>query len=98
DLINEIAEHIKYTPAQRLFRSTKSGMGRATEWTKGAVLGAPTSAQKTISLGREFAVELADIARDHGPALMKKGMEQAKAKVAQMPLASQVSSLFQKAS
>src|SRR5690606_36044226 len=78
DLVNEIAGYINHTPAERLVRSAKDTFIGAAEWTKSAILGAPDSAQKTMELGREFAVELAEIARDHGPTLMKKGVEQAK--------------------
>jgi len=98
DLINEVAEHINFNAGERLLRKTKSTLTSSAEWAKSAVLGAPTNAQKTVEMSREFAVELADIARDHGPTLMKKGMDQAMARVSKLPLASQVTSLFEKAS
>lgn len=98
ELVNEVAEYINYSAAQRLGRSAQRGFATAKEWTLGAILGAPTNAQKTMELGREFAVELAEIAKDHGPSLMKKGMEEARARVMKLPLAAQVQSLFEKAS
>ena len=98
ELVNEVSEYINYSASERFTRSAKQNFIGASAWTKSAVLGAPTNAQKTIVMGREFASELADIARDHGPSLVKKGVEQAKAKVANLPLANQVSSLFARAS
>ncbi|HXS19168.1 MAG TPA: hypothetical protein VN764_18345, partial [Polyangiaceae bacterium] len=74
------------------------GLAAAKEWTRGAIMGAPTNAQKTMELGKEFAVELAEIMKDHGPSLVKKGMDEARARVMKLPLASQVQSLFEKAS
>ncbi len=98
DLINEVAQYINHTPAERLLKNVKTGFAGALDWTQSAVLGAPTSAQKTIEMGRELASELRDITRDHGPTLVKKGVEQARAKVASIPFASQVTSLFERAS
>jgi len=98
DLINEVADHIQFSTAQRFVRDSKASLLDALDWTRGAVLGAPTSAQKTLELGKELAAELKDITRDHGPTLVKKGVEQAKAKVATIPFASQVTSLFERAS
>src|SRR5690606_7729961 len=98
ELINEVADHINLSAGERFARSLKAGLVGASEWTKGAILGAPTSAQKTLELGREFAEELADITREHGPTLVKKSVEQAKAKVSKLPLGSQIQSLFAKAS
>lgn len=94
--MNEIAEYIKYSPSERLVRGAKKGLADATEWVKGAVLGAPTSAQKSMEMGRELASELKDIAREHGPDLMKKGMASAQARVSQVPLGAQIISLFEK--
>lgn len=94
ELVNEIADHINHTAAERLVRGAKASVHGVAEWTRAFVLGAPTNAQKTIELGKEFAEELADIAKDHGPTLMKKGVEQAKAQVSKLPLAAQVTSLF----
>jgi predicted nucleotide-binding protein (sugar kinase/HSP70/actin superfamily) len=96
DLVNEVADQINYSSGERLARAAKSGLSGAVEWTKGAIIGAPTSAQKTMNLGRELAEELGDIAKDHGPSLMKKGMDSAQAKVAQVPLGAQIISLFEK--
>jgi hypothetical protein len=96
DFVNEIAEHIKYSTAERLARSAKSSLFGAAEWARGAVLGAPTSAQKTMDMGREFASELSDIAREHGPDMVKKGMASAQAQVAKVPLGAQIISLFEK--
>lgn len=98
ELINEVAAHINFTAGERFARSTKAGLVGASEWIRGAVLGAPTNAQKSIELGREFAEELADITKEHGPTLVKKGVEQAKAQVRKLPLGSQIQSLFEKAS
>ena len=98
ELINEVADYINLTAGERFARSLKAGLVGASEWTKGAILGAPTNAQKSLELGREFAVELAEITREHGPTLMKKSVEQAKAKVSKLPLGSQLQSLFEKAS
>jgi hypothetical protein len=94
ELVNEIGEHINHTTAERFVRGAKKSARNAAEWTKAFVLGAPTNAQRTMELGKEFAEELADIAKDHGPTLMKKGVEQAKTRVAKLPLAAQVTSLF----
>lgn len=96
DVVIEAAEYINFTTTERLARSAKRNFAAAKEWTMGAIVGAPTNAQKTIEMGKEFAVELAEIAKDHGPALVKKGMDQAKARVMKLPL--QVQSLFEKAS
>lgn len=96
DLITEIAEHVNSTPVERVVRRAKTAASGFTEWAKGAILGAPTNAQKTMALGREFAVELSEIAREKGPGLVQKGVEQAKAKVVALP--AQVSSLLKKAS
>ena len=98
ELVNEVAEHIHFTPAQRWSRGARRGFAAAKEWTLGAVAGAPNNAQKTIELGREFALELSEIAKDHGPALVKKGVDQAKSRVMKLPLAAQVQGLFEKAS
>ncbi len=96
DLLNEVAEYINYTTAERVSRKATQSLSAAAEWAKGAILGAPTSAQKTMQLGRELALELGDIAKDHGPDLMKKGMQSASARVAQVPLGAQIISLFEK--
>ena len=52
----------------------------------------------TMKLGREFATELADIAREHGPELARraaqKGLDQAKATVTNLPIAKQVQSFL----
>ncbi len=98
DLVNEVAYYINTTPAERFSAQTASVVRGAAEWTKAFVFGAPTKAQKTIELGREFAEELKGIARDHGPTLVKKGVEQARARVEKLPLVSQAKSLFDKAS
>ena len=96
DLINEVAEHMKYGAPERLARSAKSTLLGAAEWARGAVLGAPTSAQKTMEMGRELASELSEIAREHGPDLMKKGMASAQEQVSKVPLGAQIISLFEK--
>ncbi len=98
ELVNEVADYINLSATERLTKTAKHTWSAAREWTKGAILGAPTNAQKTMELGREFAVELSDIARDHGPTLVKKGVDQATAKVMKLPLAVQVKGLFSKAS
>jgi predicted nucleotide-binding protein (sugar kinase/HSP70/actin superfamily) len=94
ELINEVAEHINYNAKERALRSARKNLSAFAEWAQSAISGAPTNAQKTIVLGRELAEELADIAKDHGPSLMKKGVEQAKARVSKLPLAAQVITLF----
>ena len=70
------------------------GLAGAMTWARSAVLGAPTHAQKTVELGQKFAAELSDIARDHGPTLVKKGVSKARSRVSKLPFPSQVSSLF----
>ena len=107
DLITEVADHINHTAVERAVRTAKTAASSLGEWLRGAVLGAPTNAQKSMALGREFATELAEIARDKGPAFVEKaiqkGVEQAKAGVEQakagvVDLPRQVSTLFKKAS
>lgn len=94
ELINEVSEHINYSGQQRAVRAARRTVTGALEWAKGAVLGAPTNAQRSLSVGRELAVELADIAKDHGPTLVKMTVEQAKAQASKLPFSAQVASLF----
>ncbi len=84
DLIYEVAQFINTTKAERLFGSVRAGARGALDWARGAVLGAPTSAKKTIELGQQLAVELAEIAKDHGPGLVQKSVESAKARMAEV--------------
>ncbi|HSC88497.1 MAG TPA: 2-hydroxyglutaryl-CoA dehydratase [Polyangiaceae bacterium] len=104
DLVEEIAPYITQTPLERATTSLRGAAGALVEWAKGAALGAPTNAQKTMALGRELAVELAEIAREKGPGFVEtavqkgveqaqKGVEAARAKVVALP-----SRLFEKAS
>ncbi len=98
DLINEVADYIKYSRGERARRQATRAVSGLAHWTRATITGAPTNAQKTVELGRQFAVELADIAREHGPDLARKaaqkGMEQARARVTKLPLPSQVQSFF----
>ena len=94
ELINEIADYINKSGAERWMHATRQGLSGARDWAKAAFLGAPTNAQKSMELGREFAIELAEIAKDHGPTLVKKGIEQARAQVQKLPLPAPVTSLF----
>lgn len=104
DLVAEVAEYMNYSPLERTVRAAKKNASAASEWLRGAILGAPTSAEHTLKLGREFAVELAEITREHGPDLAKKvaarvaekASEQAKATLTKLP--SQVQQLWSKAS
>lgn len=98
DLIQEVAEHIQLSPAERMKKNASEAFSKSVAWSKSAILGAPSSTQKTLEAGRELAKELGEIARDHGPTLVKKSVDQAKAKVSQLPLAAQVTSLFSRAS
>jgi len=98
DLIHEVAEHIKLSTAERARLNTERTLRAASEWLKSAVTGAPTQAERTMKLGREFAVELAEIAREHGPELARKaaqkGLDQAMATVTKLPMAKQVQSFL----
>jgi len=98
DLINEVAEYIKLSAAERArLRADRAWQG-TTEWLRSAITGAPTQAERTMKLGRQFASELAEIARDHGPELARKaaqkGLDQAKATVTNLPITKQVQSLL----
>lgn len=98
DLINEVAEHINYSAAERLSRKARRTATNLSTWTRRAITGAPSNAQKTMELGRQFAVELSEIAREHGPEIARKaaqkGMAQARstarATVTKLPLPSQL--------
>jgi len=100
DLVAEVAEYMNYSPVERTVRAAKKNASAASEWLRGAILGAPTSAERTLKLGREFAVELAEITKEHGPELAKKAAqkatEQAKATISKLP--GQVQQLWSKAS
>jgi predicted nucleotide-binding protein (sugar kinase/HSP70/actin superfamily) len=101
DLVNEVAEYIKLSTAERTRLRADRAVRGASEWLRAAVTGAPTRAEQTMKLGREFAAELAEIARDHGPELArraaKKGLDQAMATVINLPGAKQVQSLLRRA-
>lgn len=100
DLIHEVADYIQLSPQERFAKKARGAARQLSSWARSFVSDAPTQAQKTMEIGQKLAVELAEIARDHGPALaqkaVQKGVEQAKAKITELP--SQVSTLFRKAS
>jgi predicted nucleotide-binding protein (sugar kinase/HSP70/actin superfamily) len=98
DLVHEVADHIHHSTSERFVRGLTSSLVSGFAWSKSAIIGAPDSAQKTILAGRELAAELGEIARDHGPTLVKKSVEQAKAKITELPLASKVTNLWSRAS
>jgi F0F1-type ATP synthase membrane subunit b/b' len=90
---------MRYSPAQRFARNAKSILEGARKTVAAVIAGAPTEAEKTLALGREFAAELKEIVRSEGPALaqkaVKKGTEQLRAKVEKLPVASK---MFRRAS
>lgn len=90
DLVYEVAEHIRYSAPERLWRRARQAAKEAVAWSRGAALGAPTAAKETLVAGQQLAAELAEIAKDHGPALLeravKKGMSEARVRIARTPL------------
>jgi len=98
DLVNEVADYIKLSAAERARQTAVRAWQDASAWVKTTVTGAPTQAEHTMKLGRELATELAEIAREHGPELARraaqKGIDQAKATVTNLPIAKQVQSFF----
>jgi predicted nucleotide-binding protein (sugar kinase/HSP70/actin superfamily) len=75
DLVYEVAEYINKNTLQRAYAGAESTAKSVFDWARGAILGAPTSARKTLVAGQELARELAEIAKDHGPALAQKAVQ-----------------------
>ena len=91
DLVYEVAEYVHTTSAQRLWRTARAAAQGFGAWARGAALGAPTTTKQTLAAGQQLAAELAEIAKDHGPALVekvvRKGVEQARATLDRTKLA-----------
>jgi hypothetical protein len=91
DLVYEVADLIHKNAAERALEGAQGAAKRTLEWARGALLGAPTSAKKTLEAGQQLARELAEIAKDHGPALaqkaVQKSVEQARTRLEKSKLA-----------
>jgi predicted nucleotide-binding protein (sugar kinase/HSP70/actin superfamily) len=91
DLVYEVADLIHKNAAQRALEGAQGAAKSTLEWARGALLGAPTSAKKTLEAGQQLARELAEIAKDHGPALaqkaVQKSVEQARTRLEKSKLA-----------
>jgi hypothetical protein len=77
DLLNEVAEHLRHSPTERLGRSALASARALRGWLDRSVRGAPATAERTLRLGRELAEELAALARQHGPELARQAAERA---------------------
>jgi hypothetical protein len=98
DLVNEVADYMNYSSAQRATRAAKQAAAGFSQWLSAAITGAPTNAQKSMKMGREFAAELSDIAREHGPELARKaaqkGIALSQSTVTRLPLPPRVQNLI----
>jgi predicted nucleotide-binding protein (sugar kinase/HSP70/actin superfamily) len=75
DLVYEVADYITQSAPERLWKRARGAASSVSEWGRGAILGAPTNAKKTIAAGQQLAAELAEIAKDHGPSLVEKAVQ-----------------------
>ncbi len=102
DLINEVAEYVGTSFAERSVRRATRLAQTLKQTASDLVSGAPTRAEKTLALGQELAREIRELVEDRGQELLAKateyGVQQAKAQVNKLPLAGAVQDWFKKAS